>query len=58
MNVFELTSQFNINKSISQFDKEGILGHLQICTVTPLPLVIYPIISSPGIGPQHFAKHN
>jgi len=30
-------------------------GQLRLCTVMPLPRVINPTTSSPGIGRQHFA---
>src|SRR6266567_4559178 len=32
------------------------LGHARVCTATPRPRVIYPTISSPGIGLQHLAR--
>ena len=30
--------------------KSSIFGHDFLCTLIPYPFVIYPIISSPGIG--------
>ena len=37
-------------KNLSSSFKTGRLLQFPLCTVIPLPLVMYPIIGSPGIG--------
>ena len=55
-----LDSEFVQETSINLCLKESVVGFAfaqsALCIATPLPLVIYPIISSPGSGLQHLAN--
>ena len=50
-------SKSSLQKTSTNLSFElATFGHSDLWTVIPFPLVIYPIISSPGIGVQQLAK--
>ena len=65
--LFAFTTIFVVNEVLLFFTQETfiflelllsfvMLWQFSVCTDTPFEFVIYPTISSPGIGLQHFAN--